>query len=672
MVKSRRYLSKKRFKCCLAILSLFFFAFLVGNPENPVHAIEANTPLGLHVTDSWNVTDQNTFPDGVLLQAQRPALTEAPNGDLLAVFNTSGDAHPGGELRMIRSTDQGRTWGPSELIATSFLFGEKGSISSTRGMTTLTNGTILLPYNDAVNHSNYNNRESRLFIAKSTDNGFTWEGTQQEVELPIPIREAHIGGSQILELEDGTLLLPIWGATELVEDWQTNPMRWRSGVLRSFDGGETWSDYRTIAYDPNNPPQYPPFHGSKYTSGANELSLQELPDGRIVSIIRYAAGVGPDKGQVYLSYSSDQGATWTKPVATGKQAEALSLTLSACSKYLPEGESKLLMGHRYLSDSGQRVGKAAISVSYDSGVTWEAPVYLQDPSGEANLGAATGEIAFHHLNDTQLLVLFQVSLNGAPFKIVANIIEDSSNPSDCISEYNVAKEGQKTNPTFFIERSDRDEWPWPFAVRKTQSNATTFVKDVIADQAPKLSCIPSNSMQLLRNGIPLDPDKTLAEVGVQNGDVLQLLDRKPQSNHFKVGFAEMDVSPETRHIYSWDNACASGPIAFDYNSRSLGIEVNKPHTKVIDTVELRNRDDRNRLNGNNYELYSSPDNIHYTKVTDWTFTTKTEEGRIIHVFSGLNVADNYLKIHQSHTNTSYRFVISNTREDIHVKFTQAK
>ncbi|WP_245736095.1 exo-alpha-sialidase [Virgibacillus subterraneus] len=634
-------------------------------------SIEAAESSGLQVVEAWNVTDENTFPDGKISQAQRPAITEAPNGDLLAVFNTSGDAHPGGELRLIRSTDKGRTWGPSELVAYSKLFGEQGSISFTRGMTTLKNKKILLPYNDAVNHSNYNNRESKLFIATSTDNGETWQGKDSAVDLPQPIREAHVGGSQILELDDGTLLLPIWGATKLVDDWETDPMRWRSGVLRSFDGGETWTDYSTIAYDPNNPPQYPPYHGSKYPSGANELALQVLPDGRIVAIIRYAAGVGPNKGQVYLSYSSDQGKTWTDPVATGQQAEALSLSLGQCTKYLPKGKSKLIMGHRYLSESGKRMGKAAISVSYDAGVTWEQATYLQDPSGTTNLGAATGEPAFYQLNKNQLLVLFQVSLDGAPYKIVANVIEETSDQNACMDQYETAKEESETNPDFFIERNDRDQWAWPFAVRKTSHASDTIVQDVIDTEASKLSCIKSNSLALLKNGIPLDRERSLADVGVKNGDVLQLLDRKPPINHVQVGFAELDVSPKTRHIYGWDNACTTGPLALDYHSRSLGIKVDIPDTQVIDTVELRNRNSTSGLGENDYRLFSSKDNDNYTEVTDWSFTSRIEDGRLIHKFSNLNVSDPYIKIHQPNTGKSYSFVINNVREDVQVKFRAA-
>lgn len=627
---------------------------------------KADSDSALRVVDAWDVTGPETFPDANSpLPAQRPALTQAPNGDLLVAFNTSGDAHPGGQLRMIRSRDQGRTWGPSEVIAEARLFGDAGSISATRGMATLNDGTILLPYNDAVNHVNYNNRESVLFVARSTDSGHTWTGTEEPVKLPIPIREAHVGGSQILELADGTLLLPIWGALELVDGWETDPMRWRSGVLRSFDGGQTWTDYQTIAYDPNNPPQFPPFNGANYTSGANELALHELPDGRITAVIRYATGIGPNRGQLYLSYSNDGGASWTTPVATGQQAEALSLTYAPCTDRLPAGQAKLLMGHRELNASGTRIGQTALQASFDGGVTWTGKVRLQDPTGATNLGAATGEPAFHRLSENRLLVLFQVFLPGRPSKIVANVVEDVPDEATCRAQAAAAVQAAAATPTFFIDRADREEWAWPFASRKVRYPSATTVGEVIDSASAGLSCA-GPGLRVTLNGKNLDRSATLAEAGVKNGSVLQL-SGPPAGRRWRVGFAELDVAPGSRHVYGWDRACAPTAWALDYRSRSLGLEFLLPAGLVVSAVELRDRDAATRLTGDSYRLFSSPDNDVYTQVTGWSFSSRVVNGRVVHRFDGLEVTDRYLKIHQPRTDTSYTFVLADPREDVTVE-----
>ncbi|MER7334205.1 MULTISPECIES: sialidase family protein [unclassified Micromonospora] len=655
----------------LAVTGLVVALVSTTVPAVPVAAADAVGPA-LTVIDSWDVTGPHTFPDagGGVLQAQRPALTQAPNGDLLAAFNTSGDAHPGGQLRMIRSSDSGRTWGPSTVVAEPRLFGDRGSISAQRGMATLSDGTILLPYNDAVNHVNYNNRESVLFVARSTDNGHTWTGTDEPVALPIPIREAHIGGSPILELGDGTLLLPIWGALELVDGWETDPMRWRSGVLRSFDGGRTWSDYRTIAYDPNNPPQFPPFHSARYTSGANELALQDLPDGRVVAVVRYASGVGPNRGQVYLSYSSDHGATWTAPVATGQQAEALSLTIAPCTGDLPVGTSKLLMGHRYLDAAGTRTGRAAIRSSFDGGVTWAGETFLVDPGGATNLGAATGEPAFHRLSDDRLLVLFQVSLNGAPFKIVANVVEDATDPADCRAQATDAAARATANPTVFLDRADRDRWPWPFASRKATSAATETVGDLLESHASALTCRPGDRLNLIgADGQPLDRAATLAEAGVANGSVLRV-GGDPSTGLWRIGHSELDVFPGTRHLYGWDEACATASLALDYRGRALGLDVDLPAGHAVSAVELRDTNGSSRLVASDYRLFTSADNDTYREVPGWTFSSRVQDGRLVHRFDGLSVTDRYVKVHQRWTNTAYTFVVGDPRSDVRVEFSR--
>lgn len=649
----------------LAAAGLISTTFLVPTPGAVLGAPSAGDPA-LRVIDAWDVTGPATFPGGAVLPAQRPGLTRAPNGDLLTTFNTTGDASPGGQLRLIRSTDEGRTWGPSEVIAESKLFGSKGSISATRGIATLADGTILLPYNDAVNHVNYNNRESALFVARSTDNGHTWSGTDQPVQLPIPIREAHVGGTPITELADGTLLLPIWGALELVDGWETDPMRWRSGVLRSFDGGQSWTDYRTIAYDPNNPPQFPPFHSANYTSGANELALHELPDGRLVAVIRYASGVGPNKGQVYLSYSSDAGATWTAPVATAQQAEALSLTYAPCTDRLAAGQAKLVMGHRELNAAGTRIGSTALHVSYDGGVTWIGRVALKDPTGATNLGAATGEPDFYRLSENRLLVLFQVFLPGQPSKIVANIVEDSTDTATCRADADAAAAAAVQTPTFFVDRADRAEWAWPFATRKVSFPATTTVGEVISSAAPLLSCSGSG-LRVRLNGRNLDPAATLADAGVVNGSVLSM-SGPPTTRRWQVGFAELDVAPENRHVYGWDDACAPAALALDFRARSLGIELRIPHERAVSAIELRDRDTSTRLTAADYRLFASADNNTYTELTGWTLTSRIQDGHLVHRFAGLNTSAPYLKIHQSRTDSAYTFVLADPRSDVTVEF----
>lgn len=642
-------------------------AGVVLPPASPATAQQRSDP-SLRVVDAWDVTGPNTFPgSSTPQQAQRPAITEAANGDFLVSFNTVGDGHPGGELRLIRSTDRGRTWGPSELIATSTLFGERGSIAATRGIATLADGTILLPYNDMVNHSAFNNRESRLFVARSNDNGRTWTGTDRPVQLPTAIREAHASGSPILTLSDGTLLLGIWGAKELVPNWETSPMPGRSGVLRSFDGGRTWSDYNVIAFDPHNPPQYPPLGWTKYPGGANEFALQELPDGRVMAVLRYATGVGPNRGQSYLSYSADRGATWTPPVPMGAAmagvgVEALSVTAAPCTDRLTNGQSKLLLGHRVLNAAGQRIGQTAVRVSFDDGASWGSPVTLRDATGNTNLGAVTGEPTFLRLNDRQVLVLFQVAQTSV-IRIVANLLEDATTEAECREQATTAAADDLQ--TVFVERGDRDAWPWPLATTSKRYPRNTLISDVAADAAVGTTCSPTHGRLRMRDsGRTLNPNQTLAEAGVENGEVLVFDDKTKRRPWPRIGHNELDTAPETRPLYAWNNICDYG-FNFDQRARSLGIDLG-PARSRLETIELVDSDTGSRLDqpDSPYRVLVSEDNQNFTELTGWSFNSRIENGRLVHRLANLNTTMRYVKITQPYTDTSGTFRLESLRSDV--------
>lgn len=680
----------------------------------------------VEVTDAWWVTGPETFPDDdAMLQAQRPSITETSDGDLLVTFNTTGDAHPGGQLRMIRSTDDGLTWGPSEIVAEPFLHGPNGSIAAQRGIATLADGTILLPYNDAINHRTFDNRESALFVAASTDDGVTWTGRDAPITLPQEIREAHVAGTAITTLADGTLILPIWGAHRLSPTWQTYPEAWQSGVLRSFDGGETWSDYSVVAHDPDNPRQYAPVARSRYPSGANEFAVQELPDGRLLAVIRYATAVGSNQGQSYVSYSADQGATWSDPVPMGPGmdgvgAEALSVTAAPCTDRLPTGRSKLLMGHRVLSPAGERIGRAAVRVSFDDGVTWGAPAALQAPDGDPALGSATGEPTFHRLNDHQVLVLFQVFRSGTS-RIVANVLEDAATDADCQGQ--LAEADDREQILIYAERADRDQWPWPLATTARLVDPDAPVGDVLDQLSAGVSCAPVDPLVRRRGSTaPLNLTQTLSSQGIDHGDVLVIDDAQaPSADAPRVGHNELDVHPDTHPIYAWNDTCDYG-VDLDARARGLGIDLGEgggvlrqvelwaegstsrldpgdpvlraegglvpddvdPATGLLEfgetgslavdfrrrsvglafdepvTVEelqLTARGATSRLEAEHYSLWVSEDGTTYTEVADWDLDAQVVDGRLVHTFSGFSETATSLKVNTSFTDGAYTFVL---------------
>ena len=188
--------------------------------------------------------------------------------------------------------------------------------------------------------------EFRNGVSISDDDGKTWT-----VHYPIG-EDVRINGQKpacvffdrghVLELDDGTLV-------RTCQAWLTQDHQKRllvsSIIVRSSDGGETWSDASLIAMADED-------EGFVW----REPHVTILPDGRWLVVIRSESFKWMGKKaediflSAYVSWSSDQGHTWTKPhpLALGVEAEA---------KVLPDGTlmigaRKYNQGYYWLSDDG--------------------------------------------------------------------------------------------------------------------------------------------------------------------------------------------------------------------------------------------------------------------------------------------------------------------------------
>jgi hypothetical protein len=339
----------------------------------------------------------------VIMPGVYPGVTRAANGDLLATTAS----------RVSRSTDGGATWGPPEEIKIPPQLGVPVGQNASLGMTTLSDGTILWPLNEEKTNQPFTNRECRLYVLRSEDHGKTW--TQREPQTIEP-REAWAYG-KIVELSDGTLLLPAWGMRVLGE-------RWRAALLKSHDKGRTWTDYRTIAWDP--------YAGGREDNGFNETSLARLPSGEILAIVRQQQVHSyPDERpkdytepaqEFYRTFSRDGGDTWALPQRLPLLGTSPALHISA--------RGTLLLGYR---DTAQATGDAqprglAVRVSGDKGVTWTNETQLTDPErADDDRAGYVGYPDFTNLPDGKILAVFysgKLVGKDRVHRIVANILEE--------------------------------------------------------------------------------------------------------------------------------------------------------------------------------------------------------------------------------------------------------
>ena len=113
------------------------------------------------------------------------------------------------------------------------------------------------------------------------------EGTVTRVVWPIHGRP-HVGRTSatfhlylgIVQLENGDLLNT--ASCEFKGDTKE-----RAVIVKSTDGGRSWSYLATMAYDPDMDRELPP---GQHAEGFNEVSLARLPDGTLFSVMRTGSG----------------------------------------------------------------------------------------------------------------------------------------------------------------------------------------------------------------------------------------------------------------------------------------------------------------------------------------------------------------------------------------------
>ncbi|MEA1951488.1 MAG: sialidase family protein [Planctomycetota bacterium] len=220
----------------------------------------------------------------------------------------------GGRAHVMHSDDQGKTWSkPQTLVDT-----ENDDRHAT--ILELDDGTLLCTFFDYRLPPEVKKRYMR-----STDGGKTWSKPMEQ----LPRRREGFGNGSAVQLSDGSI---IWLADGV-------------SVYRSTDRGKTF----TLAVS------------REFSPKGHEPTIAELPDGRLIVFTR---SVGE------ISWSSDKGSTWTKPLSANVSNKDPHLLM------LPNGV--LACFHMSRKAKGLRV-----ILSPDHGKTWHGPAdhvgYAVDP-----------------------------------------------------------------------------------------------------------------------------------------------------------------------------------------------------------------------------------------------------------------------------------------------------
>lgn len=238
-----------------------------------------------------------------------PGITKLADGELFSIFIEETGHGPSAspvmpssaKLWSVRSGDWGKTWSRPVPFLDTPLADRHAYVLQLRGGPALAFFWVQASPMGVPGIFNY--------VARSHDGGRTWEdpvrfrsGKPAMPEEP----QAGIRGSSSLtvppvELPDGTIAMPIHCARS-----DRRPPA-EAGVLRSTDGGRTWSDYSTIACDPERRISY------------LEPAIARLASGKWLAVMRTHIGPAPDViephtyGPTMFCESEDEGRTWSRP-----------------------------------------------------------------------------------------------------------------------------------------------------------------------------------------------------------------------------------------------------------------------------------------------------------------------------------------------------------------------
>lgn len=230
-------------------------------------------------------------------------------------------------------------------------------------------GELLVVYYDSPGHAH---PDGRISMVRSDDDGQTWSEPEVVIDTELDDRDP-----SIIQTRDGTLLLNFFRT-----DWHSDPAEIvGTFVIRSTDGGETWSNPVRVGTQLNgesdvldgpyqtgwagtsdkileldNGDMLVPIYGTlpddpqrrasvvRSTDGGhtwpvenesmipdepgwsfNEPALAQTPDGEVIVMLRAHHG----DGSAYVAYSQDRGETWSMPENTDMYAHASDMLTTA-------------------------------------------------------------------------------------------------------------------------------------------------------------------------------------------------------------------------------------------------------------------------------------------------------------------------------------------------------
>jgi predicted neuraminidase len=274
------------------------------------------------------------------------------NGDLLYAYSkfTGGTSdHATGHVASRLSKDGGMTWTSEDRTLAA---NEQGLNAMSVSFLRLKSGEIAL---FVINKNTM--RDSRPVMRISRDEGKTWS----KPTPTIPDTGYFVlNNDRVVQLKSGRILLPV----ALHRNETDDPKKFNGqGIAMAYmsdDKGKSWRRSKTVLENPGSP------------NGFQEPGIVELKNGRLLMYLRTS------QGSQYVSYSSDNGDTWTPP-----QPSNLKSPLSPASiKRIPKTGDLLAVWNDHSKEPSRRRTPLTLAISRNDGQTWERAQDIEvDPQG---------------------------------------------------------------------------------------------------------------------------------------------------------------------------------------------------------------------------------------------------------------------------------------------------
>ena len=327
----------------------------------PAPAPDASTELPASMSEAQHLAG-NTATDNYRI----PAITTAPNGDLLVSYderpkdngNGGSDAPNPNHIVQRRSTDGGKTWSAPTYIHQGTETGKKVGYSDPSYVVDHQTGTIfnfhVKSYDQGWSGSKAGtDPENRSIIqaevSTSTDNGWTW--THRTITADItkdnPWTARFAASGQGIQIQHGA------HAGRLVQQYT---IRTADGTVQavsvySDDHGKTWQA------------------GTPTGTGMDENKVVELSDGSLMLNSRASDSSGFRK----VARSTDGGQTWSEPASDKNLPD--SVDNAQIIRVFPNADPSdprakvLLLSHSPNPKPWSR-DRGTISMSCDDGASW--------------------------------------------------------------------------------------------------------------------------------------------------------------------------------------------------------------------------------------------------------------------------------------------------------------